>query len=59
MILLRRAGIERELTSGADQRSEMVWACGKNGEVSYGQKGVDGRSKWRAGTRETEVGLDG
>ena len=24
-----------------------------------GQKGVDGGSKWRAGTRETEVGPDG
>ena len=24
----------------------------------YGQKGVDGGSKWRAGTRETEVRLD-
>ena len=23
------------------------------------EKGVDGGSKWRAGTRETEVGLDG
>ena len=22
----------------------MVWACGKNGLVSYGQKGVDGGS---------------
>ena len=21
----------------------MVWACGKNGRVPYGQKGVDGR----------------
>ena len=30
----------------------MVWP-------SYGQKGVDGQSKWRAGTRETEVRLDG
>ena len=29
----------------------MVWACGKNGLVSYGQKGVDGISKWRAGKR--------
>ena len=38
---------------------EMVWACGKNGSVSYGQKGVDGRSQWRTGTRETEVRLDG
>ena len=37
----------------------MVWACGKNGWVSYGQKGVDGLSKWRASTRETEVWLDG
>ena len=36
----------------------MVWACGKNGGVPYGQKGVDGGSK-RAGTRETEVSLDG
>ena len=25
----------------------------------YGQKGLDGGSKWRAGTRETEVRLDG
>ena len=38
---------------------KMVWACGKNGSVPYGQKGVDGGSKWNAGTRETEVGLDG
>ena len=38
---------------------EMVWACGKNGRVRYGQNGVDGGSKWRAGTRETEVRLDG
>ena len=37
----------------------MVWACGANGWVLYGQKGVDGGSKWRAGTRETEVRLDG
>ena len=37
----------------------MVWACGKNGRVPYGQKGFDGGSKWRAGTRATEVRLDG
>ena len=37
----------------------MVWACGKNGWVPYGQKGVDGRSKWKTGTRYTEVRLDG
>ena len=36
----------------------MVWACGRNGCVPYGQKGVDGRSQWRTGTRETEVRLD-
>ena len=29
--LCRRAGIERELTSRADQSIEMVWACGQNG----------------------------
>ena len=27
----RRAGIERELVSRADQSIDMVWACGKNG----------------------------
>ena len=53
-----RAGIERELASRADQSIEMVWAYGKNGGVPYGQKGVDFGSKWRAGTRETEVRLD-
>ena len=37
----------------------MFWTCGKNGLVPYGQKGVDGRSLWRTGTRETEVRLDG
>ena len=26
----RRAGIEEELASRADQSIEMVWACGKN-----------------------------
>ena len=26
---------------------------------TVGQNGVDGGSKWRAGTRETEVSLDG
>ena len=29
----------------------MAWACGKNGRVSCVQKGADGGSKWRAGTR--------
>ena len=57
----RRAGIERELACRADQLEgiEMLWACGKNGRVPYGQKSVDGRSQWGTGTRETEVRLDG
>ena len=29
----------------------MVWACVKDGCVPYSQKGIDGGSKWRAGTR--------
>ena len=37
----------------------MVWACGKNGRVPDGQKGVDGQNKWRVGVRETKVRLDG
>ena len=37
----------------------MVWACGKNGCVPYGPKGVDGGCKLRASTRQNEVGLDG
>ena len=37
----------------------MVLACGKNGRVLCRQKGVDGKSKWWAGTLETEVKLDG
>ena len=27
--------------------------------ITYGQKGVDGRSQWGTGTRETEFMLDG
>ena len=30
-VVRRRAGMERELESRADQSIEMVWACGKNG----------------------------
>ena len=58
--VLRRAGIEWELASTADQRV-LRWfgACGKNERLPYGQKGVDGRSQWGTGARETEVRLDG
>ena len=31
----------------------------KNGIVPYGQKSVDAGSKWRAGTSDTEVRLNG
>ena len=37
----------------------MVWACGKNGEVPYGQKGVNGLSQCGTGPRETEIRLEG
>ena len=60
----RRAGIEMELVSRADQ-NVLRWF----GHVErmddyrmgrYGQKGVDGRSQWGTGIRETEVGwMDG
>ena len=29
----------------------MIWACRKKGCPPYVQKGVDGGSTWRAGTR--------
>ena len=38
----------------------MVRACGKNGGVPYGQKGVDGRSQWgRVGGRPRLGWMDG
>ena len=36
----------------------MVWTHRDNGWVPYGQKGVDGGSKWRSETGSTEVRLD-
>ena len=55
----RRAGIEKELASRADQRV-LRWFGHVEiiEEVPYGQNCVDGGSNWRAGTRETEVRLD-
>ena len=38
----RRAGIERELVSRADQSNELVSACGENGRAPYFWKDVDG-----------------
>ena len=37
----------------------MVYACERNESVWYGQKGVDGRSKYRAGMTRAEVRPDG
>ena len=51
-----RAGIERQLASREDQRI-LRWFG--HVERMDGHKGVDGRSQWGTGTRETEVGLDG
>ena len=54
-----RAGIESELASRADQRVFRWFGYVERMGVPYGQKGVDGGSKWRAGTRETKDRLDG
>ena len=57
----RRAGIEKELASRVDQR--VLRRLGQiermDDLVPYGQTGVEDGSKWRAGTTETEVRLDG
>ena len=37
----------------------MVWACGKNGCVSYGQKGVDGGSGGQVRGRPRLGWMDG
>ena len=34
-VVRRRAGIERELASRADQSIEMVWACGKKMSIVW------------------------
>ena len=56
-----RAGIERELASRADKRV-LRWFGHVERMDEYRmtmQNGVDGGSKWRPGTRETEVRPDG
>ena len=57
----RKAGTERELASRADQRVLGSFGHVKrmDDRVPYDQNGVDGRSQWTTGTRETEVRLDG
>ena len=54
----RRAGIERELASRADQRV-LRWFGHVERMDEFGQECFDGGSKWSSGTRETEVRLDG
>ena len=51
-----------ELASRADQRVLRWFGHVERMDdyhLPYGQKGVDGRSQWRTGTRETEVRVDG
>ena len=55
----RRAEIERELASRADQRVLRWFGHVERMDEYRDQKGVDGRSQWGTGTRETEVRLDG
>ena len=58
----KRAGIERELASRADQRV-LRWVGHVERMDDYRMARrvltVDGRSQWGTGTRETEVRLDG
>ena len=58
LISSMRAGIERELASRADQRVLRWFGHVERMDERVGQKGVNGRSKWGMGTRETEVRLD-
>ena len=53
----RRAGIERELASRADQRV-LGWFMHveRKGEYRMARSGVDGRSQWRTGTRRPRDG---
>ena len=55
----RRAGIERELASRAAKRVFRWIGHVERMDEYQGQKGVDGRSQWRTGMRETVVRLDG
>ena len=48
-----------ELTSRADQRILRFGQVERKDEFLDAQKGVDGGSMWRAGSRYTEVRLDG
>ena len=55
----RRAGIERELASRADQRVlRWFWHAERMDEYRMARRDVDGGSKWMEGTRETEVSPD-
>ena len=58
----RRPGVERDLANRADKRVLRQFGCVErmDEQVPYGQKGVDGGNKWRAGTgRPWLVWIDG
>ena len=55
----RRAGIKRELVSRVDHRILRWFRHVERMDEYRMEKGVDGESKWRAGTTETDVRLDG
>ena len=54
----RRAGIERELASWADQRVLRWFGHVERMDDYHMARGVDGQSQWGMGTRETEVRMD-
>ena len=56
----KRAGIEKELASRADQRA-LRWFghVERMDEYRKARRVFDGRSQWATCTRETEVRLDG
>ena len=55
----RRAGINMELASRADERVLRWFGHVERMDEYRMARGVFGRSQWRTGTRETEVKLDG
>ena len=54
--LHRRGGMERELASRADQSVLRYLGMWKEWMSTIWPEVVDGRTKWRVGMRETEVG---
>ena len=55
----RRAGVERELASRADQRVLRWFGLVERMDEYHMARRVFGRSQWGTGTRETKVCMDG